>query len=112
MRNGVLASLGVVASVLLSTCLPVFGQSALPRTPWGDPDLQGMWANNNATPLQRPEAFAGKETLTDGDDRLVTVPTQVVEPDRDRAAFQVACNDPSRDLLPIGEAPGAVEHPR
>ena len=24
-----------------------------------------MWANNSATPLQRPEAFEGKETLTD-----------------------------------------------
>ena len=24
-----------------------------------------MWANNNATPLPRPEVFAGKETLTD-----------------------------------------------
>ena len=65
MRNRVLASLGVVAIVLLSTSLPVSGQSALPRTTWGDPDLQGMWSNNNATPLQRPEAFAGKETLTD-----------------------------------------------
>lgn len=39
--------------------------STVPRTPWGDPDLQGVWANNNATPLQRPEAFAEKATLTD-----------------------------------------------
>jgi len=36
-----------------------------PRTAWGDPDLSGMWVNNTATPLQRPAAFAGKETLTD-----------------------------------------------
>ena len=41
----------------------VFGET--PRTPWGDPDLQGMWVNNSATPLQRPDAFQGKETLTD-----------------------------------------------
>ena len=38
---------------------------AVPRTPWGDPDLQGMWVNNSATPLQRPHTFAGKATLTD-----------------------------------------------
>ena len=52
---------------------PAFAQSsaaseekpALPRTPWGDPDLQGMWVNNNATPLERPKEFAGKQTLTD-----------------------------------------------
>jgi hypothetical protein len=36
-----------------------------PRTVDGQPDLQGVWANNTATPLERPEALAGKETLTD-----------------------------------------------
>ena len=65
MRHRVLASLSVLASVVLCASVPVSGQSSLPRTPWGDPDLQGIWANNNATPLQRPEAFEGKETLTD-----------------------------------------------
>ncbi len=49
----------------MSASLPASGQSSLPRTPWGAPDLQGMWANNNATPLERPEAFKGKATLTD-----------------------------------------------
>jgi len=34
------------------------------RTPDGHPDLQGVWANNNATPLERPEVWAGKETLS------------------------------------------------
>ena len=36
-----------------------------PRTPDGRPDLQGIWSNNTATPLERPETLAGKETLTD-----------------------------------------------
>ena len=54
----------------LKLCLPfVFGAMLLdaapwapPRTPWGDPDLQGTYANNNeyATPLERPAEFAGK----------------------------------------------------
>jgi hypothetical protein len=34
------------------------------RTPWGDPDLQGLWTNTTTTPLERPDRFAGKETLT------------------------------------------------
>jgi hypothetical protein len=34
------------------------------RTPWGDPDLQGIWANRTVTPLERPQVFAGRETLT------------------------------------------------
>ena len=35
-----------------------------PRTPWGHPDLQGVWANNSATPLERPKELAGKEFLS------------------------------------------------
>ena len=36
----------------------------LPRTPDGHPDLQGVWANNNATPLERPEVWSDKDTLS------------------------------------------------
>ena len=40
-----------------------------PRTPWGDPDLQGIFTNSNeyATPFERPERFNGRrmEDLTD-----------------------------------------------
>lgn len=41
-------------------------QPARPRTPWGDPDLQGTYTNTyeNGTPLERPEVFAGR-TLSD-----------------------------------------------
>src|SRR4051812_31415859 len=36
-----------------------------PRTPDGKPDLQGIWANNNATPLERPKSLAGRARLTE-----------------------------------------------
>ncbi len=36
-----------------------------PRTINGQPDLQGVWANNSTTPLQRPEFFADRDTLTE-----------------------------------------------
>src|SRR6185436_17671706 len=35
---------------------------AAPRTPWGDPDLQGTYTNKyeQSTPLERPEEFVGR----------------------------------------------------
>ena len=35
------------------------------RTPWGDPDLQGVWNDATSTPLQRPGELAGKDVLND-----------------------------------------------
>ena len=36
-----------------------------PRTPDGQPDLQGVWTNNSVTPLQRPKELARKEFYTE-----------------------------------------------
>ena len=35
-----------------------------PRTPWGDPDLQGTWSYASLTPLQRPADLAGRQYYT------------------------------------------------
>ena len=35
-----------------------------PRTADGHPDFQGSWANNTATPLERPRELAGRQSLT------------------------------------------------
>ena len=51
-----------IAVVALLLAAPVAKPWTPPRTPWGDPDLQGTYANNNeyATPLERPAEFDGK----------------------------------------------------
>ena len=36
-----------------------------PKTPWGAPDLQGIWNDTFETPLQRPTAYATKEFFTE-----------------------------------------------
>jgi len=47
--------------VYFSTFLAA-GPYAPPRTPWGDPDLQGTYTNKyeQSTPLERPAEFAGR----------------------------------------------------
>jgi hypothetical protein len=35
-----------------------------PRTPWGDPDFQGVYVNATITPFERPADMAAKATLT------------------------------------------------
>lgn len=58
-RRAVLPSLvGLVLSPFL------YAQSDVPRTEYGDPDLQGTYTFRTITPLQRPPELANKETLT------------------------------------------------
>ena len=43
------------------------GAYTTPRTPWGDPDLRGMWPIDklNGTPVQRPQELGDRRYLTD-----------------------------------------------
>ena len=56
----------------------------LQRTPDGRPDFQGIWANNTATPLQRPKPWAGKSQLSEAEiSDLQKFAAQIVENDGD-----------------------------
>lgn len=64
------ASIIVAALVPLATPATVNGQTGpatwtAPRTPDGQPDLQGVWLSKTATPLERPKALEGRALLTD-----------------------------------------------
>jgi hypothetical protein len=77
MRHRSITLLGALVVVLiwLAPALPSGQTSASgakatkswtpPRTLDGQPDLQGIWLNNDATPLERPTALEGKRFLTD-----------------------------------------------
>ena len=60
----IVATIGV--PVLSGMILAAQGTPAYtpPKTPWGEPDLQGIWSGETLTPLERPAKFAGKPVLT------------------------------------------------
>jgi hypothetical protein len=72
---GVAAMLAVLAFVLNLGPSSVGGQTPpdetagksgpAPKTPWGTPDLQGIWTNTYEVPLQRPARWANQEFFTD-----------------------------------------------
>jgi hypothetical protein len=53
----------VLVAALLMTANALAQTHRAPRTPWGDPDLQGTFTNKDevGTPLERPREFEGRQ---------------------------------------------------
>jgi len=68
-RRRALRSVIVAAAGLALLAGPAAAQ--VPRTPWGDPDLQGAYTNSNESsiPMERPDAFDGRslDDVTDAE---------------------------------------------
>ena len=61
------AAAALTAVVLLVPHGSAAQSEDVPRTPWGAPDLQGVWDFATMTPMERPAQFAGKAILTEED---------------------------------------------
>ena len=61
----------VLSAALLLAAAPAAAQEqaadgwTVPRTAAGHPDLQGIWANDSATPLERPKGFEDRPVLSE-----------------------------------------------
>jgi hypothetical protein len=72
-RSSLGAALVLIAVGVWMAPITVAGQAGktstwkAPRTPWGDPDFQGIWTTNemHGVPLERPKELAGRDVLTD-----------------------------------------------
>jgi hypothetical protein len=49
---------------LKNQCGPSANGAAL-KTPWGDPDLQGIWTDETDTPFERSPKYADREFFTE-----------------------------------------------
>jgi hypothetical protein len=58
----------VLVALVLSAAAPLEAQSSkVPTTPWGKPDLTGLWDFRTITPLERPASMADREFLTEAE---------------------------------------------
>ncbi len=81
----------VIAILSAVVLFPMLAAAQPPeRTPWGDPDLQGVWTNRTTTPLERPSELGGRTVLSD----------------EERAAFDAEA-DAARDRPPPPGSTGA-----
>src|ERR1700730_10151957 len=54
----------ISVSVIPSSAQAPAASGAALKTPWGEPDLQGIWTEEFDTPLQRPAQYANQEFFT------------------------------------------------
>lgn len=107
MARAFLASRWFAAGLIAIGCAPValvVAQSpatrtgaadarAVQRTPWGHPDLQGIWsAGYLLTPVERPDKFAGREFLTD-EEAAALEKEQATSPGRNKRSDRGSVSD-------------------
>jgi hypothetical protein len=55
----------ISVSVIPSSAQAPAASGVALKTPWGEPDLQGIWTDEFDTPLQRPAQYANQEFFTE-----------------------------------------------
>lgn len=113
----------LLACLVLLLPATVFAEWELPRMPWGDPDLQGIWTNATLTTLTRPDNYEelvlsedrarylekhglfGEEMMRDVDD----LPEGDFQAGDDVGGYNAAWMDPGTRILRVnGEARSSI----
>ena len=94
---------GFIAFLLAgSFALAQDGDYRVPRTEWGQPDLQGVWNFSSDVPMQRPQRYGAQQFLTE--EELEERRAQV-------AANRAAADAAAAQLVLDPEAPEATSNP-
>lgn len=93
----------------------------LPRTSFGQPDLQGVWTNPTLTPIERPEARSDQQYMTDdeiaalerrtAENRARSDSNVVVEAGRNVGGYNQFWLDSGDTYLSTGQTSMVVEPP-
>ncbi len=85
MKRRLFESLGVAAAIATVMVLlqPAAGGQGPGDTPWGHPDLEGIWLDVYATPFERPAGVGDRELFTAAE-REARDQARMVNPGRDR----------------------------
>src|SRR5712691_9596453 len=81
-----------------------------PRTPWGDPDLQGTWPSTHmvGVPFERPDQFGNRLFLTD-EEFTARQKQAARQQELDNADFSV--DKPAAEIVAMGEVGGPTSPP-
>jgi hypothetical protein len=111
-RNISVAALALGAIVPALAQAPAGGASAYkaPRTPWGDPDLQGVWPSTHmvGVPFERPDEYGNRLLLTDAEfkEREAEAAKQA-----ELDLVDVDIENPSKDVQALGDVGNATSPP-
>ena len=128
MRKRSIVPLFVVIAVVGTVPLPAAGQAPTDaadsavalRTPWGAPDLHGVWWGSTITPLERPEGVTNEFLTDEQEAELVQQSSQRNldwDAGTDLAVLEIAAADitpialGSTDVLRVGDPAIAVGSP-
>jgi len=100
------AVLAVVALVSTSAQTPY----SPPKTPWGDPDLQGIWPGTDSVgvPFERPERFGTRLYLTDAE---LKEREQQAEKQQELDVLDFDLQKPPAEIVALGDVGGVTSPP-
>ncbi len=114
----------IAASVVIAVALapvaastqttPASGENArtytVPRTPWGDPDLQGIWPGTDmvGVPFERPERFGSRLYLTDAE---LKEREQLAAKQQELDVLEFDLQKPPAEIVALGDVGGVTSPP-
>ena len=100
----------VIACVLVPSWAAAQSAASVPRTPWGDPDLQGDWTSQSelGVPFERPKEFGTRQELSEEEFAKAGERLRA-ERERDNAEFDLETADRS-NAGAVGSATSPPPH--